>query len=91
MNKSFASKLKAALNAIATSFIDIGTCALHTADNAFSDGLNYLKDSIDLDEIIIDFHFTFKHSGFTRDGYKDISSITKVTSQFVLGIVRESG
>ena len=59
VNKSFANKFKAALNAIATLFIDIGTCPLHTANNAFSDGLKCLKDSIDLDEIAIDFHFYF--------------------------------
>ena len=57
LNKFFASKLKAVLNAIATLFIDIGTCPLHTANNAFSNDLKYLKDSIDLGEFGIYFHF----------------------------------
>ena len=84
LNKSFASKLKAVLNAIATLFIDIGTCPLHTANNAFSDDLNYLKNSIDLDEFGIYFHFFFKHSTARREDYKDVSSITEVTLHFVL-------
>ena len=84
LNKSFASKLKAVLNAIATLFIDIGTCPLHTANNTFSDDLKYLKDSIDLDEFGIYFHFFFKHSTARREDYEDVSSITEVTLHFVL-------
>ena len=72
------------MNVIAISFIDIGTCSLHTANNAFSDGLRYLKDSVDLDEIAIDFHFFFKHSVVRKEDYKEVSCITEVTSHFVL-------
>ena len=45
VNKSFADKLKTTLKANnATSFIDIGSCPLHSANNAFSEGLKLLKD-----------------------------------------------
>ena len=45
VNKSFADKLKTTLKANnATSFIDIGSCPLHSANNAFSEGLKPLKD-----------------------------------------------
>ena len=45
VNKSFAGKLKTTLKANnATSFIDIGSCPLHSANNAFSEILELLKD-----------------------------------------------
>ena len=58
VNKSFADKLKTTLKANnATSFIDIGSCPLHSANNAFSEGLKLLKDYINLDQIALDLHF----------------------------------
>ena len=85
VNKSFAEKLKISLNdEDSTSFIDIGSCSLHIANNGYSVGLKHLKDSVDLDQFAIDLHFFFKLSSARREDYKDISSITEVTSQFVL-------
>ena len=59
VNKSFADTLKTTLKASnATSFIDIGSCPLHSANNnAFSEGLQLLKDCINLDQIALDLHF----------------------------------
>ena len=45
VNKSFGDKLKTALKANnATSFIDMGNCSLHSANNDFSEGPKLLKD-----------------------------------------------
>ena len=57
VNKSFAEQLKIALDADSTSFIDIGSCPLHIANNAFLEGLKQLKDSVNLDQFAIDLHF----------------------------------
>ena len=60
VNKSFADKLKIKLKANnATSFIDIGSCPLHSVNNAFSEGLKLLKDCINLQQIALDLHFLF--------------------------------
>jgi hypothetical protein len=85
VNKSFADKLKTTLNNTdATSFIDIGSCPLHSANNAFSDGLKKLRETINLDQIAIDTHFFFKLSAGRREDYQEVSSITEVTSHYVL-------
>ena len=63
--------------------IDKGSCALHSANNAFSNGLKSLKDTINLDQIAIDLHF-FKRSAARMEDYKEISAFTEVTSHFVL-------
>ena len=58
VNKSFADKLKTTLKANnATTLIDIGSCTLHSANNAFSEGLELLKDCINLEQIALDLHF----------------------------------
>ena len=60
VNKSFADKLKIKLKANnATSFIDIGSCPLHSVNNAFSEGHKLLKDCINLEQIALDLHFLF--------------------------------
>ena len=47
VNKSFANKLKTTLKANnTTSFIDIGSCPLYSANNVFSEGLSLLNDYI---------------------------------------------
>ena len=43
----------------ATSFIDIGSCPLHSANNVFSEGLKLLKDCVNLDQITLDLHFFY--------------------------------
>lgn len=84
VNKSFSEKLKAALKASNTTFIDVGSCSLHSANNAFSEGLKLLNVCINLDQVAIDLHFFFKLSAARREDYKEVSSITEVTSHFVL-------
>ena len=81
VNKSFAEKLSVELN---TSYIDVGSCSLHACNNAFAEALKTLKETINLDQIAIDLHVFFKHSAARREDYVSVSSITDVTSQFVL-------
>ena len=58
VNKSFDDKLKTTLKANnATLFIDIGSWPLHSANNAFSEGLKLLKDCINLNQTALDIHF----------------------------------
>ena len=85
VNKSFADKLKTTLEANnTTSFIDIGSCPLHPANNTFSEGLELLKDCINLDQIVLDLHFLNNFSTARWEDYKGASSITEITSHVVL-------
>ena len=85
VNKSFADKLKTTLKANnATSFIDIGSCPLHSANNTFSEGLKLLKDCINLDQISLDLYFLKTFSTARWEDYKGVSSITEITSHVVL-------
>ena len=85
VNKSFAEKLSVELKSVDnTSYIDVGSCSLHACNNAFAEALKTLKETINLDQIAIDLHFFFKHSATRREDYVSVSSITDVTSQFVL-------
>ena len=85
VNKSFAEKLSVELKSVDnTSYIDVGSCSLHACNNAFAEALKTLKETINLDQIAIDMHFFFKHSAARREDCVGVSSITDVTSQFVL-------
>ena len=44
-----------------TTFIYLGTCALHTANNTFGKLMKELSEIVDLDQVAIDFHFFFKY------------------------------
>ena len=60
VNKSFTDKLKTTLKANnARSFIDIGSCPVHSANNAFSEEIKPFKDCINPDQIALDLHFFF--------------------------------
>jgi hypothetical protein len=66
-------------------FITIGSCALHTVNNAFGKGLKELKAAeMDLDQFAIDLHFFFKLSSARREDFRKISSITDVTVHYLL-------
>ena len=85
VNKSFEKKLKKELdNKHFTTVLDVGTCSLHSVNNAFGEGIKRMKSLIDLDEFSIDLHFFFKYSAARREDYKDLESLTGETSQFVL-------
>ena len=85
VNKSFAEKLSVELKSVDnTSYIDVGSSSLYACNNAFAEALKTLKETINLDQIAIDLHVFFKHSAARREDYVSVSSITDVTSQFVL-------
>lgn len=67
-----------------TTFICIGTCSLHIANNAFGEGMTTLREVINLDQFAIDLHFFFKNSSARRHDLKVISEITDVTVHYVL-------
>ena len=45
-----------------TTLIYLGTCALHTANNAFGKLVKELSEIVDLKQMAIDFHFFLKYS-----------------------------
>ena len=57
VNLAFMKQLQLELATEAHSFINIGSCPLHIANNAFRTVLTVLKPSIDLDLIASDLHF----------------------------------
>ena len=86
VNKKFERELLEELeNSNISKFITIGSCALHTVNNAFGKGLKQLKAAeIDLDQFAIDLHFFFKLSSARREDFRKISSITDVTVHYLL-------
>ena len=58
VNKFLEKKLATELEELkSTSFISIGTCALHTISNKFSEGMRSPRSVIALDQFAIDLHF----------------------------------
>ena len=56
VNKSFKPKLAEELQKRgATHFLDVGTCSIHIVNNAFLEGIKYLKDNVNADQFAIDF------------------------------------
>lgn len=85
VNKSFEQKVKRELDQKHfTTILDVGTCSLHSVNNAFGEGIKRLKSLIDLDEFAIDLHFFFKYSAARREDYKDLVTLTDETTHFVL-------
>ena len=64
-----------------TTFIYLGTCVLHTANNAFGKLVKELSEIVDLDQMAIDFHSFFKYSAGRREDYQDVSNVTGVLTQ----------
>ena len=61
VNRSFKSKLAEELQkGGATLFLDIGTCSIHIANNAFLEGIKCLKDNVNVDQFAIDLIFLFQ-------------------------------
>ena len=61
VNKLFATELMEELeHDNSTSFIYNGGCTLHTVHNGFGKGMVSMKERIDLDQFVIDLHFSFR-------------------------------
>ena len=84
-DKLFEKKLRAELKEkFGIELLDLGTCSLHSANNAFNKGLKVLKTTVDLDEFAINLHFFFKYSSARREDYKNLEELTDLTSEFVI-------
>ena len=58
LDMSFEKKLATELEELkSTSFISIGSCALHTVSNGFGERMRSLRSVIDLDQFAINLHF----------------------------------
>ena len=85
VNKSFKSKLGEELQKRgATYFLDVGTCSMLIANNAFLEGIKCLKDNVNVDQFAIDLHFFFKLSAARREDYRGVSELTDVTTHYVI-------
>ena len=64
--------------------IEEGTCPWHIVNNAFGKAFTALKESVvDLDEMVIDFHFFFKYLAARREQYTTCQEITGVTAKMM--------
>ena len=64
--------------------IEEGTCPWHIVNNAFGKAFKALKESVvDLDEMVIDFHFFFKYLAARREQYTTCQEITGVTAKMM--------
>ena len=85
VNKKFSRELKEELEKDhRTSFIDTGSCTLHTVHNSFGKGMNALKEVIDLDQFVIDLHFFFKKSSARREDFVAVAAVTDVMVHYLL-------
>ena len=85
VSKSFKSKLAEELQKRGgTHFLDVGTCSIHIAINAFLVGIKCLKDNVNVDQFAIDLHFFFKLSAVRREDYRGVSELTDVTTHYVI-------
>ena len=75
-NESFKSKLAEELQERgAIHFLDVVTCSIHIAKNAFLEGIKCLKDSVNVDQFAIDLHFFVKLSATRREDYRGVSEM----------------
>ena len=83
VNLAFLKRLQLKLAAKAHSFINIGSCPPHIANNAFKTMLTVLKSTIDLELTVIDLHFFFRCSAAHREDYKLVKQITEITACYM--------
>ena len=83
VNTSFLNQLKSEMEESNQSFIDIGICPLHIANNAFKTILKKLKPVIDLDQVATGLYFFFKRSAARREDYKLVETITEITTHYM--------
>ena len=67
-----------------TTFIDLGTCSLHSANNGFGKLAKLIDDIIELDQMAIDFHFFHKYSACRREDFAEVSEITGLLSRHLV-------
>ena len=53
-------------------FLDVGTCSIHIANNAFLEGIECLKGNVNADHLATDLYFFFKLSAAKRKDYRGV-------------------
>ena len=61
----------------------LGSCGLHTVNNGFGKGLKQLKETLDVEQFLIDLYFFFFPSARRKD-YKEMENLTDVTAEYLL-------
>ena len=86
VNLAFKSKLELDLEKHKKTLVDVGTCPLHIASNAFREGLKTLtiELDIDLDQIVLDLFGFFKYSTKRIAEYFDVTEFTLIESRRML-------
>ena len=64
--------------------MDVRTCSIHIASNAFLEGIKGLKDNVNVDQFAIDLHFFFKPSAVRREDYRGVFELTDKTMHYVI-------
>ena len=82
VNKKFQRLLLESSYLQKTTFLDIGTCPLHTAHNAFRKGVSFLRFNVD--QFALEIHFFFKLSAGRRADYQKILEVTNIAAEYAL-------
>ena len=85
VNKSFERKLINKLeDEKGNSFLCIGSCVLHTVNNAFAAGMKEISEFLDIEQFLSDLFFFFKYSSARREDYRAMEELTNVTGEYLL-------
>ena len=79
---AFQKRLQSHFQAQNNTFLDIGTCPLHTIHKGFSKGVKVID--FDLEQFIVDISSFFKLSGARREDYSKLEEITELPPHFFL-------
>ena len=83
VNLAFQEKLSKHLrDNLNKSFVNLGTCSLHSVHPAFHRGITSV--SFNLDQVFMDSHFFFKLSNAWREDYQGLRSLTDTLDKFVI-------
>ena len=82
MNKKFQRLLLESSYLQKITFLDVGTCPLHTVHNAFRKGVSFLRFNID--QFTLDIHFFFKLSAGRGADYQKILEVTNIVAEYAL-------
>ena len=86
VNLLFQQKLETTLQERDEVLIDVGTCPLHIASNAFCEGLKILSADfqIDLDQIVLDLYRFFKYFTHRIHDYFNVETFTELQGHRML-------
>ena len=82
VNLAFQRRLQSHFATEGSSFLDIGTCPLHSIHNGFSKGVKVID--FDLEQFIVDINSFFKLSSARREDYSKLEEVTQLPPHFSL-------